>query len=433
MKMNYKDLKRELFSTMTLIMMIITVSATDINTNYPEKEQSDLYLATFDVDVTPPIGYELGVVPRVENTWDMGLRAKGIIFTGKGQPILLIAFDWCYIKLECYDLFRRELAEAAGTIPERVAIHTVHQHDAPRLARKEQINDEYTKDVINRLKQSINQSVKNAVKVTHIGLGEAEVCCVASNRRIIGPDGTVRAGRMSSCKDPVLRAEPEGLIDPIVSLTSFWNNKKPLAVLSYYATHPQSYYRTGIPNPDFPGIARFFRQIKVPEALHIHFAGASGNIAAGKYNDGSQKNRGILAERLSEGMKKAWESTELQPILIDAVDWKVEKIALPANENKDDPYKKWYKSGGLLYIQCLSINNTRILHLPGEPFVEYQVAAKKIRPDLFVAMAANGDGGPVYIPTANAFKEGGYEVGASAVTADAEKIILKAIQELLKP
>ena len=48
----------------------------------------------------------------------------------------------------------------------------------------------------------------------------------------------------------------------------------PVAVLTYYATHPQSYYRTGLANPDFPGMARDQRQVAtgVP---HIHFNGAS--------------------------------------------------------------------------------------------------------------------------------------------------------------
>jgi len=51
--------------------------------------------------------------------------------------------------------------------------------------------------------------------------------------------------------DAALRAEPEGLIDPMVSLVSFWNGDQPVAVLSYYANHPQSYYRLGIANPDY--------------------------------------------------------------------------------------------------------------------------------------------------------------------------------------
>src|SRR3546814_10334049 len=54
--------------------------------------------------------------------------------------------------------------------------------------------------------------------------------------------------RYTACADPELRAQPEGTIDPIVSLVSFWNGDKALAFLTYYATHPQSYYRTGIAN-----------------------------------------------------------------------------------------------------------------------------------------------------------------------------------------
>src|SRR5262249_31413750 len=118
-------------------------------------------------------------------------------------------------------------------------------------------------------------------------------------------------------------------IDPMLSLVSFWNADRPLAVVSYYATHPQSYYRTGIPNPDFPGIARFWRELAVPSALHVHFNGAGGNIGAGKYNDGSHANRGILSERLAEGMRRAWESTKKEPLTPEMVGWAVEAVALP--------------------------------------------------------------------------------------------------------
>lgn len=45
--------------------------------------------------------------------------------------------------------------------------------------------------------------------------------------------------------------------------------------------------------------------------------------------------------------------------------------------------------------------------MPGELFVEYQLAAKQMRPDLHIAMAAYGDYTPGYIPTADAYPEGG--------------------------
>ena len=392
-------------------------------------QTAELNLATFDIDVTPPIGHDLAYDPMIKS-WDMGLRAKGIVLLGAGQPIVLVAIDWIGINDECYDEFKRALAAAAGTVPGRVAVHTLHQHDAPR---GDNIQDDFVLAAIHRLEIAVVNSLNNTRPVTHIGLGESEVYKVASNRYILDSNAdTVLATRFTTCKDSALRAEPEGVIDPMVSLVSFWNENEPLAVLSYYATHPQSYYRTGVPNPDFPGIARFFRQLAVPDALHIHFNGAGGNIGAGKYNDGSHENRGILARRLADGMKRAWESTELRPISANSVRWEVKPVVLPADTTKNSVYLERYKAErAKVDIQCLALNNARILFMPGELFVEYQLAARKMRPDLFVTMAAYGDYTPGYIPTVVAFSQGGYEVRVSKVTTEAEKILMGAMHKLL--
>ena len=91
------------------------------------------------------------------------------------------------------------------------------------------------------------------------------------------------------------------------------------------------------------------------------------------------------------------------------------------------------KAGKQLDIKCLKLGSARILFAPGELFIEYQLAAKSIRPDLFVAMAAYGDYAPGYICTAAAYHEGGYESGvASGVTAEAEVIVMTAIRKLLR-
>ena len=55
------------------------------------------------------------------------------------------------------------------------------------------------------------------------------------------------------------------------------------------------------------------------------------------------------------------------------------------------------------------------LFLPGEPFIEYQLAAQKLRPDAVVNVAAYGDDGPGYIPTAAGYLEGGYEPTVGAI------------------
>ena len=388
---------------------------------------------------------------------------------GAGKPIVLCAVDWIGIANEAHDAFQAGLAQAAGTSPDRVAVHTLHQHDAPdcdfsaeKILKEaglepRQFESSFQRRVLVELESAVKAALGRPQPITHLGLGSARVEKVASNRRILGPDGNVRAVRYTACRDEALRAEPEGTIDPIISLVSFWNGEEPVAVLSYYATHPQSYYRTGIPNPDFPGVARFFRQLAVPGALHVHFNGAGGNIGAGKYNDGSPENRRILAERLAEGMQQAWESTKKERLTPEMVGWGVERVALPPAKDLDEAklqgqlkskderflaiggssrlaWLRRCKEGRRIDLYCLRLGRARILHMPGELFVEYQLQAKAERPDLFVAMAAYGDYGPWYIGTAIAYEQGGYETTppASNVGPGAEAELVRAIRKLLQ-
>jgi len=429
---------------------------------------TSLRIATFDIDATPPIGSMMAYDP-VTNHWDLGLRARGLVLVGAGEPIVLCAVDWIGIANEGHDAFQRALARAAGTSPRRVAVHTLHQHDAPdcdfsaeRILKEagldpHQFDGRFQRQVISNLDSAVRESLPRAQPITHLGLGEARVDKVASNRRILGTDGKVRATRWTATADPAVRAEPEGTIDPIVSLVSFWNGERPVAVLSYFATHPQSYYRTGIPNPDFPGIARFFRQLHVPSALHIHFNGAGGNIGAGKYNDGSPENRLVLAERLADGMRRAWESTKRQPISASEVTWAIEPVALPPAKHlsvekleaqlrdRDATFLTqgaasrlaWLRrcqAGHQIDVVCLGLGRARILHLPGELFVEYQLAAEAARPDLFVALAAYGDYAPWYIGTAIGYEQGGYETSptSSNVAPEVENVLIAAIRKLLR-
>lgn len=425
-------------------------------------------LAVFDIDATPPLGSLMAYDP-VKRLDELTLRCRGIVLLGAGKPIVLCAVDWIGIANEGHDAFRDALARAAGTTRDRVTVHTLHQHDAPgcdftaeRIIRELGLTEygrfesTFHRQVIKRAAEVIEQSLASAQPVTHYGWGVADVKEVASNRRIMGPDGRVRATRYTATKSPELRAEPEGTIDPQVSLLSFWNEDKPLAVLSYYACHPQSYYRTGVPSPDFPGIARFFRGQAVPEALHVHFNGAGGNLGAGKYNDGAKENRVILATRLAAGMKQAFEATEKLPLAAGDLGWETVPVKLPPAPHlikseliealKTEPARGYIakadqlawlercEKGHAIDIACLRVGGARVVHMPGELFVEYQLAAKALRPDLKVAMAAYGDYGPGYIGTTVAYPQGGYETSknASNVAPEVEPVLMDAVKKLLK-
>jgi hypothetical protein len=426
-----------------------------------------LKVGVFAVDASPPVGSPLAYDPTKKVV--LPLSCRGVVLIGKGAPVVLCAVDWIGIGNDGQVEFRKALAEAAGTEPKRVEVHTLHQHDAPECdfstdrllapygINREVLDAEFARGVIARAAAGVRRAVATARPVTHLGLGQAEVERVASNRRILGPDGKVQYVRYTACRDPKIRDMPVGTIDPVLKMISFWQGDQPVAALTYYATHPQSYYRTGGANPDFPGIARDRRQEEtgVP---HIHFNGAGGNIGAGKWNDGSHENRQVLADRVAAGMAAAWKATVKSAVSADDLGWESLPVALPPAPNLDErklqavvddpsvPVRERFaaardlvwlrrcRAGDTVDVACLRLGRARVLHLPGELFVEYQLAAQKLRPDLFVAMAAYGDYGPGYIGTEVAYSQGGYETGpkVSLVAPGVEHVLTGAIARLLR-
>jgi hypothetical protein len=72
-----------------------------------------------------------------------------------------------------------------------------------------------------------------------------------------------------------------------------------------------------------------------------------------------------------------------------------------------------------------------MLHLPSECFVEYQLRAQVSAPQRFVACAAYGDGGPWYIPTSEAYPQGGYEVGVAWCEPTIDQLLSQSMLALL--
>ncbi len=428
-----------------------------------------LRIATFDADITPPIGTPLCdalVMPakRIEDS----LHARGVVLLTSGKPIVLCALDWVGIGNTGYTTFRDALARAAGTLPERVSVQCLHPHDTPGcdfaadavlvpygLGGK-LFDPVFARRAIARVGGAVHRSIQHPRTVTHISIGKARVEKVASNRRVLGPDHRVKYVRYSATRDPIIRAAPEGVIDPYVQVLAFWDHDQPIAILSYYATHPQSFYGKGGVSCDFTGLARGLRDKALPGVLNVHFDGAGGNIAAGKYNDGNPANRMVLAKRLARGMKEAFDSSRKIPITAADVGWRVRAVRLPlspryhvkdlAKQVADDHvpvaqrlqaarnlvWARRCEAGDTIDLTCLRLGPAYVLHMPGELFVEYQLVSQHMRPGSPVMMAAYGDYGPGYIVTAIAYTQGGYETGpVSRVAPEVERVLMRAMRELL--
>lgn len=431
-----------------------------------------MQLAVFSEDVTCPIGHPcMGGGISVAQKIDDPLFARGFVLYGKADPVVVVAVDWCEIRNEAYELWRSALAEAAHTVPQRVFVNAIHQHDTPiadfeaqRLLEKRAspggiCQIDFVMKAIDRVARALGESLKSPQPVTHLGLGQARVEKVASNRRWVDASGKPQFGRGSYVSAIEAREAPEGTIDPYLKTISFWNDKRPIAALSCYAVHPMSVYGRGLVSSDFPGLARAKRQADDKSIFQIYASGCSGNVTAGKYNDGGPNHRSNLIERMYEGLTAAWKATKPYPL--DTIDFRVVPMRL---EPRNSPgftvadleqhlaaestrkfgfdhclaamglsWRKRADQGHKIDVPCLDFGPAQIVQMPGEAYVEYQLVAQELRRDSFVMTLGYGECATGYVPMEKHFEEGDGNLGDWCwVAPGCEAPIREALKAALK-
>ena len=400
-------------------------------------------LSSFSADVTIPLGHRcMGLLRTKSKKIVDPLQAHGFVLQGAGEPIVLVAVDWCEIRNEAYDRWREVIAKAVGTKRERVLVSSLHQHDAPvsdigaqNLLDKVGLEGElfdfaFHERCVQHVAAAAQDSMDEAQVVTHIGTGQSVVQKVASNRKIVYEDGRVSYGRGSrSAGNKVLAEAPDGLIDPHLKTVSFWNGDKALLALHSYATHPMSYYGRGGVTYDFVGMARERRRRDDPKIAQIYTSGCSGDVTAGKYNNGSQGHRELLAHRVYSAMVAAWKNTQRTPLA--SVEFRNTKLQLPfrkearftaealnakLNDPSVDTIKKIHAamtlssrmrvvSGHPIDFPVLDLGAAQIVLFPGESFVGHQLMAQEMASSEFVMSVAYGECWPGYIPTQSNFDD----------------------------
>lgn len=453
----------------------------------PTQGESTVWeVAPFEADITIPLGHACmgGGVADAREIVDP-LWAKGFVLrpsrrpddadnrsaeqrAGRSHffPIVVIALDWCQCNNDSYDRWRESLAAAAGTTRERVLLATVHQHDAPICdLQAQKLLDEVGKKgwhcdpqfhelAIQKVVRALQAALQKPRRVTHLGLGQARVERVASNRRVVGPDGRASWSRGSRSGD--INSAPEGEIDPWLKTLSLWDNDTPIVAWSCYAVHPMSDYGKGRVSADFPGLARARRQKDDHRVLQIYFTGCAGDVTAGKYNTGAPEDRENLVNRLYQALNHAWQTTQRFPL--HTVDLRTSSLFFsPRDDGKfavsrmrqilaDEKASRWQRitaamglswhervaAGRPITVPCVDLNRGQALFvvLPAEVFVGYQLAAQNLRPKSFVMVAGFGDGAPGYIPTDSCWKDG-YNDDYCWVKPMTDLPILEVLREVL--
>ena len=365
--------------------------------------------------------------PPVDGVRD-ALWLRGVIIADDTAAYVIAALDYCGLMNSAHDELTRAVAVAAGVAGDHVIVHCVHQHDAPiinfeiePLVRRETFPRAWWREVLEGVACAVGSAREAMVEIARIGCAEVRLEGYASNRRILDDQGKIAFMRFSRTDLRELRELPTGVIDPMLRSVAFSDAAGSIvASLSFYATHPQVANNSRRFSADAPGEALRLLEKAAPGSFPCFITGAGGNVTAGKFTsyedlEGNLRSFGAL---LAAGIGHN----------LDSMRWSAcGNVALRASEFEfpavdrdgeiDDELCatvvrccREYPGSRLYRLKLLDFGCAKILFFPGEPFVEYQLLAQSLVPDAFMAVAGNCSDNFLYLPMAEHFAQGGYEV-----------------------
>jgi len=461
---------------------------------YLNHPSSQLKAGVAEVDITPELGIQIaGDIGRprpVEEIRDP-LYAKALVLEAGGKRVCIISSDVIMYSTHYADLIRNRIQREFGFEPGAVLLHATQNHSAPSvghiLCRDEcklippeypwlRSGDErYNEVAIEGVVASVAAASKD-LSPAKSGTASGVDPRVAFNRRYVMRDGTVRSNPWGPSRLNILHAE--GPADPevgVVALVAPGN--KPRALLLHHTCHPTHGYPNRFISADWPGAWSNAMKAECGErCVPLVLNGCCGNIlhtnwADAKFVDDQKKMGELLAETTVETMKNVQFQDEValdyisriikipyraptpeeltrsrkmladypQPKRIPSAPECVEWDWLFAVSILDLEQKRQENSEFNYEIQAIRMGDTAIVALVGEPFVEGQLEIKRSSPvrHTYIAHMSNGYAG--YVPTAHAFRGGGYETwtsNGSQLVPEALNVIasetVKLLNELMK-
>lgn len=409
-----------------------------------------------DITITPSLDTPLAgyYYPRRPRGIHDDLHAKALLIDKRNAQVVLVVCDLVMVPRDVVDYARERIQEECGIPPDHVLISANHSHTGPVMT------PEYTRLLGRWIVDSVASALHRKVDAS-LFLGNEMERGLAFNRRYQMKDGTVVTN--PGFLNPEVFG-PVGPIDPRVGVLRATDAEgRPLMTWVNYAMH-QDTIGGDLISADYSWfLAQTLARINGPDMVTIFTIAPAGNInhwditrPGPQRGFDTAKNIGTV---LGSAVLKACE--QLEPVsstplkaLSETIDLQLRKVMpseiaasrkllqTPPPPNVDFTLdrvnaKKIMAIGERnaeelhLEIQAISVGSVAFVGIPGELFVELGLEIVKESPFLhtYVLELANGNIG--YIPTAKAFKEGGYEPTSSILMpSDGERIAEAAINLL---
>ena len=395
------------------------------------------------------------------------LSARAIVFDDGRNRVAIVSMELLGLDFDLVDKVRQGVHAATGIPPAALMLHATHTHGGPNVRKFNTMgsrDEAYVESLADKLVDVVKQAA-NLLEPVSLAYGRASAQ-IGVNRRQIGPEGKSSIG-----------LNPDGPIVPYVDVISVRDrNGAPKALLFSHACHPTTLGGENLEiTGDWPGFAC--------EAVHresgvmpFFLQGCAGNInphPRGTYEIARQHGETIALTAIlagDSGERIASEEVGFRELSVDLPlippppveecdrnisHWESEV----ANERRAGNVGRILHAEGLLdfaryersiacqdkanlqkafHLQLLRIGGARILGMPGEMFVQYQLDFQgQADGPVFALGYTNGVHG--YVPTAADYPFGGYEVdgahryyGTLMYAPESELLIRDAAYDLLE-
>lgn len=421
------------------------------------------------VNVTPPIGTPLGgyaARKSVSQGIHDDLYATALVLKGKDLVLALVTVDLVGLPRELVEMARAAVRSSTGIPPDNVLIAATHTHSGPDLLFGDQglASKSYVEVLADTLAGSVYAAWRG-LKPAEVGVGQGWLEGIGVNRRT--SNGTP--------------------VDPQVGVLRVDHDARVQGVLMNYTCHPVVLGPDNLLiSADYPGYAVRVVERAFGGGLTAMFTnGAMGDVnpghsaelsaigapIPGRTFERAKKLGTMLAgevikviemiqpqEELVLASRRKTITLPLKPLppreKVEKIVSEKERALLEMEEKKASPDEITRVKVEKLYaelllkqvkerekalppeafeveLQAVRIGDCALIAFPGEMFVEVGLAIKRCSPFPYTYIIGCANGYVGYLPTKEAFEEGGYEVVVARFTAESSEIVKEESLALL--
>jgi len=419
------------------------------------------------VDITPPLGTYLDgyfSIRPMSGVLDP-LELNAIALNDGEKTVVMIAADIIGIAMADVKYIKKKMFERLALPEECVLLHAIHQHTTLRLDDKAVPDRQpaayiellYTKFV------DVAQMAIDDMKDSVLSSGEKETAePIAFVRRYKLDDGRSVTNPRSDEVPHIVSRLAEA--DNTVRLLRFKRKDAKDIALVNFSTHPDVVHGFKV-SADWPGFTRRFVESDNSDVHCIFFTGAQGDSNHSDFingvKDGYEHSR-HMGRVVADAVAAVWDKTT--PRASDKLFAKISVIYNKGNTEGEEKYEEAkafekaraektlnyaptieemayarriiaIRESMTIYrpipITVIGIGEVVIVGLAGEPFTEYGEALREASNGKFALTFCNTNGKQGYLPSVEAYAQGGYEAKSSQFTPELESQIIGEAKKLI--